>query len=570
MFGMPRTGDAHCCDGTPLRRAAAALERSVARRLAPARARALCCALLAMALALPAVAARAQSGAYDWSQATEISPGVLFAKVSVTVPRRLDVHCLRVDGTNPWVEFATTGRAPDWVPGVTETIRKTTRNFVRETRAAGRSVVAAINGDAFQPWPAPFAQESPTDLLGLAVADGVVVSPPSDEPSFVVFDDGSMTITPGLADLAGVAVAVSGFAFVLDDGVVLPGGTDLQPRTGIGLSADGRYAYLLVIDGRRHASQGATTAEVGAWLAYFGAHDGLNLDGGGSSTMVRHDPAAAGDGIVLLNNPVGNGLNWLLFDESVELASYVPSERANGNNLGVVRAADRDGDLLPERAEAAFGTDPDNPDSDGDGIGDGDEVAAGSDPTAAPGCPATPREDCLPPAEPRAATLQLFDSAKPGRDTLVWRYLRGAATPAAALGDPTTSTPYLTCMFDSSARPQPIVAALVPAGNTWGCPPGDCWRQTASGGFVYRNRSRRRTHGGVRTVRLVPGNAGRSAITVKGVGSWFAAAGAPGAPSLPLMLPVRVQTMHAGGACWESRFSAARTNTARELRARAD
>lgn len=534
----------------------------------PARARSLACVLLALALALPGAAARAQSGSHDWSQATEIAPGVLFAKVSVTVPRRLDVHCLRVDGANPWVEFATTGRAPGWVPGTTETIRKTTRSFVRETRAAGRDAVAAINGDAFQPWPAPFAQESPTDLLGLAVSAGVVVSPPSGEPSFVVFDDGSMTITPGLADLTGVAVAVSGFGFVLDDGVVLPGGTDRHPRTGVGLSADARHAYLLVIDGRRHASQGATTAEVGAWLAHFGAHDGLNLDGGGSATMARHDPVAAGDGVALLNNPVGNGLDWLLFDESVELSSYVPSERANGNNLAVVRAADRDGDLLPERAEAALGTDPDDPDSDGDGVGDGDEVVAGTDPGAAPACPSEPRADCLASEAPGASTLRLTDSTTPGRDTLVWRYARGAATPAAALGDPTTSTPYVTCVFDASARPQPILAALIPAGNTWACPRGDCWRATASGGFVYRDRAG--TSDGVRTARLVPGDAGRTTITVQGAGSWFAAAGPAGAPSLPLALPVRVQTMHADGACWEATFSTARASTARELRARAD
>ena len=67
-------------------------------------------------------------------------------------------------------------------------------------------------------------------------------------------------IARGLADLTGVAVAVSGFGFVLDDGIVLPGGADRHPRTGIGLSADARHAYLLVIDGRRHASQGATTS----------------------------------------------------------------------------------------------------------------------------------------------------------------------------------------------------------------------------------------------------------------------------------------------------------------------
>jgi exopolysaccharide biosynthesis protein len=45
--------------------------------------------------------------------------------------------------------------------------------------------------------------------------------------------------------------------------------------------------YLLVVDGRQpEFSMGCTVSEVGAMLKFFGADDGVNMDGGGSSSFV--------------------------------------------------------------------------------------------------------------------------------------------------------------------------------------------------------------------------------------------------------------------------------------------
>jgi exopolysaccharide biosynthesis protein len=58
------------------------------------------------------------------------------------------------------------------------------------------------------------------------------------------------------------------------------------PRTAVGVSANGRYVYLITIDGRQPGfSDGATLFETAEWLRRFGAYQGLNLDGGGSTTM---------------------------------------------------------------------------------------------------------------------------------------------------------------------------------------------------------------------------------------------------------------------------------------------
>ena len=62
--------------------------------------------------------------------------------------------------------------------------------------------------------------------------------------------------------------------------------TDRHPRTAIGVLADGR-ALLVVVDGRQPAlSVGMSLEELAQLLIEFGAVDAINLDGGGSTTMV--------------------------------------------------------------------------------------------------------------------------------------------------------------------------------------------------------------------------------------------------------------------------------------------
>ncbi|MFI8965456.1 phosphodiester glycosidase family protein [Streptomyces sp. NPDC053493] len=62
--------------------------------------------------------------------------------------------------------------------------------------------------------------------------------------------------------------------------------TERPARTVAGVTADGGV-LLLVLDGREPGvSTGATLAEAAGLLRSLGAVDGLNLDGGGSSTMV--------------------------------------------------------------------------------------------------------------------------------------------------------------------------------------------------------------------------------------------------------------------------------------------
>ncbi|HEX6989609.1 MAG TPA: S-layer homology domain-containing protein, partial [Bacillota bacterium] len=90
---------------------------------------------------------------------------------------------------------------------------------------------------------------------------------------------------------ADVVHAIGGDPVLVVDGrrAALPNtasATRREPRTAVGLDAQGRWLWV-VIDGRRPGwSEGATLLEVADILIEAGARWALNLDGGGSSTML--------------------------------------------------------------------------------------------------------------------------------------------------------------------------------------------------------------------------------------------------------------------------------------------
>jgi len=74
----------------------------------------------------------------------------------------------------------------------------------------------------------------------------------------------------------------------------------VNPRTAAGVAADGGLV-LVTVDGRQPGhSDGATLRETAELLQAMGAVDALNLDGGGSTTMVVR---GAGDRLAVVNRP---------------------------------------------------------------------------------------------------------------------------------------------------------------------------------------------------------------------------------------------------------------------------
>ncbi len=73
------------------------------------------------------------------------------------------------------------------------------------------------------------------------------------------------------------------------------------PRSAAGTSEDGHRMWLLTLDGRQSDSVGATLSELVSLLQQLGVQDAVNLDGGGSSTLVHREPGASE--VTIVNDP---------------------------------------------------------------------------------------------------------------------------------------------------------------------------------------------------------------------------------------------------------------------------
>jgi hypothetical protein len=59
-----------------------------------------------------------------------------------------------------------------------------------------------------------------------------------------------------------------------------------HPRTAVGFSRDSTTLYLITVDGRSESSSGMSLTELASLMQSLGVAQGLNLDGGGSTTLV--------------------------------------------------------------------------------------------------------------------------------------------------------------------------------------------------------------------------------------------------------------------------------------------
>lgn len=130
--------------------------------------------------------------------------------------------------------------------------------------------------------------------------------------AFAVMKDGTamcLNQTEYASVKSNIQEAVGGRQALLENGKKVNfTDTALEPRTAAGVSEDGKTVYLLVVDGReslyKTGSYGASYDALARILKAAGAYEGINLDGGGSSSyLVRK-----GSGFDLRNKP-GNAGN---------------------------------------------------------------------------------------------------------------------------------------------------------------------------------------------------------------------------------------------------------------------
>jgi hypothetical protein len=292
-----------------------------------------------LALLLAVMAGPSPAGARS---VTHPYDGITYIEASAASPRPIRVHVIQIDLQAPGVRLRLTPPA-----GPRETIRQTTAAFVNEVHAQ-----VGMNAHFFLPFP---STDTTAWLIGLAASDGRVFSAcEAPEQSFaIVADAPAINIDRGNhasivhCDAAqpdgrhvkeGVSLwtTLAGSAQIVTDGVVTipeyrdgdhpdasltPGSSRnfangrswydvVTARSAIGLSKDRRTLTLFTVDARG-GSEGMKVGEVARRLIDdYEVWNALNVDGGGSTSLVLTDPATGRAALVNTSsdNPEGRAV----------------------------------------------------------------------------------------------------------------------------------------------------------------------------------------------------------------------------------------------------------------------
>lgn len=252
----------------------------------------------------------------------KLHDGVIYRRIVRVFPRPMVAHVIEIDTKANGINLLVT--PPDSESDKPLNAR-TTSQFLEEF-----GVQIAINGDGFSPWwsnsPADYYPHvgDPVSPAGFSASNGDVYWNGKNDEDVGIEPTLYISRRNGLSFNRrpdNVFSAISGDRMLLEKGRVLEDLDDeeLDPRTALGLNRNGRFLYLVVIDGRQpFYSQGATFTELARLLKDQGAYIAMSLDGGGSSTMVVEGDNGSPQ---ILNSPIEH---------------YIPGrERAVGNHLGI-------------------------------------------------------------------------------------------------------------------------------------------------------------------------------------------------------------------------------------------
>jgi GH25 family lysozyme M1 (1,4-beta-N-acetylmuramidase)/uncharacterized protein YgiM (DUF1202 family) len=243
--------------------------------------------------------------------------GVTFLQKDLTTPRKNRMYVMAVDLTTVGLEFLVTpSKNPNGI-----LCTRTTSKFLEEFNMS-----VAINGDGFSYMDASVNPAitcpgggDPVKANGFAASRGTVYSPIKTVQPVVYISSRNQVVINEAQNKPFNAVA--GDRVIVQKGVTVKNlaAATPSPRTAIGLNKNGRWLIFMVVDGRQEGySEGVTFPELADLLISYGVYSGVNMDGGGSSTMVIKGV----DGKArILNSPI---------DQNVP-----GKERAVANHLGL-------------------------------------------------------------------------------------------------------------------------------------------------------------------------------------------------------------------------------------------
>lgn len=242
--------------------------------------------------------------------------GITYIREVTNDPRPMVIHIVAVDLRSQAISLMVTPGDPDKDLPLKA---RTTSQFLKEF-----DLQIAVNGSAFEPWYShgifdyyPHTGD-PVDTIGLAAFEGGIYSQPNE-------DAPTLFLTPTNKARFN-SPAGKKFHALSGTGMLVVNGNpennlepSIEPRTAVGVDRGEKTLILIVIDGRQPGySEGATLLELSEIFLRYEAHNAMNLDGGGSSTLVMEGKF---NQPVVLNSPIHGRIPG--------------QERPVGNHLGI-------------------------------------------------------------------------------------------------------------------------------------------------------------------------------------------------------------------------------------------
>lgn len=244
----------------------------------------------------------------------KVRDGIEYASMQFTdvANSPYSLNILRIDLNDPKLSMRTTTPNNGTAYGL-----QTVQMMAENIQATGQNVIGATNGDFYTGTGLP---------AGPVFANGTIIKNTASTtviPYFAIRKDGKPEIGIYSALLAGnysqYREMIGGSAKLVSGGTAIAfNDTVKEPRTFVGYTLN-NIVYLIVVDGRQAThSMGMTFDQMAAVMGSLSTQEAVNLDGGGSTTMVLKNssnifeiknkysdasPRAVANGLAVITNP---------------------------------------------------------------------------------------------------------------------------------------------------------------------------------------------------------------------------------------------------------------------------
>jgi exopolysaccharide biosynthesis protein len=230
--------------------------------------------------------------------------GIQYKKDILATPRPLVIHIVTIDLKTPGIKLFITPKTPPKA--------RTTSEFLQEYK-----LQLAINASYFT----PFHELTPWDYYphkgDIAKPFGEVISngdrytkPEANWPVLCISPKNIATILDDITCPPGTLHGIAGREMLVTRGRPIAETAASRfdkpySRVAIGVDQRGETLWLIVVDGKQPLySEGVTLVELAQIFAKLGADRAINMDGGGSTTLVM----ATNNGAKVLNAPMQSKL----------------------------------------------------------------------------------------------------------------------------------------------------------------------------------------------------------------------------------------------------------------------